>query len=210
MKPFKLNADRVTFLLGLPGTGKTTFLASRAQRAVKAGVKVYSNFAINMEGVTMIRNEDLGVYDFSNCLLLLDEGEVLADSRSYKGFSRDVTDFLMLHRHYNCEIVICAQRYMGVDVKYRALYTHFYKLRKLGEVTLALPFRKQEKDLELGYEGWQPAGIVGVLTEMKACFRPIYYGFIDSFERKKLKPFEPNDLLESRSGEFRSGVEGER
>ena len=58
-------------VFGLPRSGKTTYLAKLAYKAQKKGIKVYTNFYC--KGCYTLDFDSLGVYDYSDCLLLIDE-----------------------------------------------------------------------------------------------------------------------------------------
>ena len=132
----------ITGVFGLPGVGKSTFLAFCADRAnhgkdislgfafwkttlnsVKKYDKVFCNFPIR--GTYQLNPSDIGSADFSNCLLLIDEIMLLYDSRDWKSFSEKVKTFMALHRHYGCDIIWCSQRFNDCDVKIRALTQQF-------------------------------------------------------------------------------------
>ena len=78
-------------IFGLPGQGKSTYLAKLAKKAIKKKIKVYSNFYI--KGCYKLDFDDLGVHDYSDCLILIDEISLFCDCRSWKNFNADLVYF---------------------------------------------------------------------------------------------------------------------
>lgn len=109
----------VSLYFGLPGCGKTTLLASMAYKILKAKKPVYKHVLSNVylgvdppfDRVTYIENEDLGHFDFRDSLILLDEATIAWDSRDYKRMEKGVIKFFLLHRHYNCDLVLFTQQW---------------------------------------------------------------------------------------------------
>lgn len=187
----------ITCFFGLPGAGKSSMLAKIARKEIKRIEKgkshyrmVLSNYYI--EGCYEFRFEDLGVYDMDNCLVLLDELTLDADSRDFKNFNRNLKEFFIMHRHYGVDIVYATQQYDGVDKKIRDLTHDLYYLKKAGLFSYATAiFRTiaftEESDIKYGY---RPPSIFAILFDakhnIKLCFRPLYYKYFDSFEHKRL------------------------
>ena len=90
----------ISLYFGLPGQGKTTILAMLALQASKDKryKHVYSNIPLRIEGVTYIDNKCIGKYDLSDCLILIDEGTIFADSRDFKSFGADKIYYFMLQK----------------------------------------------------------------------------------------------------------------
>lgn len=97
----------ITCIFGLPGAGKSSYLAYSAQRAsqgkrlfcgfrpfwdISLGSaypyqRIYSNFPI--AGCYKFDWEMVGTFDFSNSLILIDEIMQLCDSRDWKNFGAE-------------------------------------------------------------------------------------------------------------------------
>ena len=122
----------VSLYFGLPGCGKTTHLVYQAIKAVKSKryQNVYTNVRIKVPGVTYIDNECIGVFDLSNCLLLIDEATLFADSRAYKSFDKSKLEYFLTHRHYNADICLYTQQWDGVDRKIRVITDRVYYIYK--------------------------------------------------------------------------------
>lgn len=186
----------VSLYFGLPGCGKTTFLAMTALKSVKSGKyeNVYSNVPLNIPGVTLIDNDFIGKFGFFNSLILIDEATLFADSRAYKSFDKGKMEFFLLHRHYNCDIVLFTQQWDGVDRKIRVITDRVYYIYK-GVLTkrwfsccyripygIIIPDPKKGGD-KLGeiVQGYaRPPFYVRLFA--KRIYRPRYYKYFDSWE----------------------------
>lgn len=146
----------ITGVFGLTGSGKSTFLAYCAQRALHGkkisirGVsvqdhvkydRVYSNYYIN--GCYQLDYNCLGKFNFENCLILIDEIMMYSDSRNYKNFSEELKYFYSHHRKYNIDVIYCSQSFSDCDIKIRNLTKHLLYCRRFGSFTLISPIRKQ-------------------------------------------------------------------
>lgn len=192
----------VSLYFGLPGCGKTTFLAMFALNAVKGGKyeNVYTNVALNIPGVTLIDNDCIGQYAFFNSLILIDEATIFADSRGWKDFAKGKMEFFLLHRHYNCDIVLFTQQWDGVDRKIRVITDRVYYIYK-GVLTgrwisscyripygIIIPDPKNGAD-KLGeiVQGYaRPPFYVRLFA--KRIYRPKYYQYFDSWDLDPLPP----------------------
>ena len=76
----------LSLYFGLPGTGKTTILAKHAKEYLEKGIykHVYCNIPLMIPGVIPIENGDIGKFDISDGVILIDEGTLFADSRDFK------------------------------------------------------------------------------------------------------------------------------
>lgn len=187
----------ITCFFGLPGAGKSSMLAKIAHdelRLMKKGKSPYKRILSNyyIEGCEEISFSDLGVYDTSDSLILLDEITLDADSRDFKTFSKQLKEFFILHRHYHCDVVYATQAFDAVDKKIRDLTHNLFYLKKAGQLTYATAiYRKititEDSDIKMGYE---IPSIIKILIDMKHnmrfCWRPRYYWMFDSFDAKRL------------------------
>ncbi len=196
----------ISGFFGLPGVGKTSFLAKIAyleNRRIKRGKskykQVYSNFWC--DGCFRLSFRDLGKYDISDSLILIDEITLEADSRDFKSFTQQLKQFFVLHRHYNCDIVYFTQQYDGLDKKIRDLTFDLWHVRKLGCFTMArriyrcLDINKDSHEIVQGYRF--PGMIETLLSFLfpfvfrirRWCFRPRYYKYFDSWDKVELPPY---------------------
>ena len=122
----------VELYFGLPGCGKTTLLTAKAYSAVRKGKykHVYSNVRISVPGVTYIDNDCIGKYNLFDCLLLIDEATLFADSRAYKSFDAGKLMYFLEHRHFKADIILFTQQWDGVDRKIRVITDRVYYVYK--------------------------------------------------------------------------------
>lgn len=202
----------ITGYFGLPGAGKSTFLAMIARkenRRIKRGrspyKKVLTNF--NCKDCYKIDFSDIGVYDIQNCLILLDEITIDADNRDYKKFKKSSVEGLVYHRHYYNDIIYFTQQWDAVDKKIRNLTHDLYYVKK----PLTFPFKyfsrarrifrtieinEYTKEIVNGYRfpNWFEIFVSMIpfssLKLGRLCFRPLYYKDFDSFDQPlELEPF---------------------
>lgn len=191
----------VSLFFGLPGAGKTTLLAFQAKKALKSGRyrNIYSNVRLSMFGVTYIDNSCIGKYNLCDCLLLIDEATLFADSRAYKEFDKGKLQYFLEHRHYNCDIILFTQQWDGVDRKIRVITDRVYYVYKgllLGHwftryyripYGIIIPNPKKDQGEKLGdiVQGYcKPNFFVRLLSPW--IYRPAYYPYFNSWERPEL------------------------
>ena len=191
----------ITGYFGVPGCGKSTFACMIAQRELKRirrGKSKYKRIFCNyyIEGCYKINYAELGYYDFSDSLILLDELTLEADSRSFKQFDSVKKKFFIMHRHYNIDIIYFTQQWDGVDKKIRDLtYTlyrisssrlpFFNKFSKAKTIYRVLDINEQTHELVNGYRFLKLLESI-FFSPSKICFRPLYYSKFDSYEREEL------------------------
>lgn len=181
----------ITCVFGLPGQGKSTYAAFLAKRALttkqgkKRYDKVYCNFS--MAGCYKLDYEDLGHYNFENCLILLDEMMNEADSRDFKKFDAFKKYFFSNHRHYGIDIVYFTQAWDDVDKKIRNNTQELYYIKKVLWWSSVNPIKQILTIDDLSHQivtGYQFQSIFSC----RFFFRPKYYSWFDSFERRELSP----------------------
>lgn len=193
----------VSLYFGLPGCGKTTLLSSLAKKGLRKRSpykNVYCNVKLNVPGLIYINISDLGKYNISDGLVLIDEATLQFDSRDYKNFSKNSLTFFLLHRHYNVDIILFTQQWDGVDRKIRVITDRVFYVYKgflLGHwftrwyrvpYGIIIPDPKQggEKLGEI-VQGYAKPGLFGRLFG-GWLFRPLWYKYFDSWEAPKLPP----------------------
>ena len=198
----------VSLYFGLPGAGKTTLMCYKAIKGLKSKRyrNVYGNVRMMIDGYTYIDNDCIGQYDLSDCLLLIDEATLFADSRAYKSFGKDKLEYFLEHRHYNADICLFTQQWDGVDRKIRVITDRVYYVYKgflLGHwfstfyripYGIIIPDPHKDKSSEkLGeiVQGYCKPNLFVRLFSPKL-YRPKYYKYFDSWERNPL-PALPGD-----------------
>lgn len=129
-------------VFGLPGAGKTVFLAKCAMTALqKKPMRVgnnylhygnYDNVFTNFycKGCYKFDFDQLGKVDFRNSLLICDETAIEADSRDFKKFSEQAKFFFHQgnRKAGNC-FIWTSQSYDSVDKRIRDLTDNYYYIR---------------------------------------------------------------------------------
>lgn len=201
----------VSLYFGLPGAGKTTMMVYVALKARKSKVyrHIYCNVPIAVDGVTYIDNDCIGKYDLSDCLILVDEGTLFANNRDYKNFSKEKTQYMLLHRHYNADLIFFSQEWASLDKRIRAVTDRVYYVYKgkfLGKwftrcyripYGIIIPDPKKDGGEKLGeiIQGYaKPPFLTRLFSPW--LYRPRYYKYFDSWDRPPLPP------LPSRYKEF--------
>lgn len=191
----------INYIFGLPGSGKSTYLAYLASREIKRIKnkkskydRVLSNFPI--KGCYLIDFNDLGVYDTSNSLILIDEATLCADSRDFKSFKKTSKQFFLLHRHYKSDIWIASQQYDGVDKKIRDTTANMFYIKRapfsfshLMRIPMHILVPEQTGEIIQGYK--MPKlleRLFNTFGSAKWIYRPLYYKYFDSFDAPFLPP----------------------
>lgn len=195
----------VFLYFGLPGCGKTTMMTAIAYKYARAGKpykNIYCNVDIKVPLVTYITNECIGQYDLSDCLLLIDEATLFADSRDFKNFDKARLQYFLEHRHYKADIMLFTQQWDGVDRKIRTITDRVYYIYKgkiLGHwfsscvrIPYGIDFPNEKKsltgakygDIVQGY--CKPPLMLRLFAQR--IYRPKWYKYFDSFEKPYLPP----------------------
>lgn len=176
---------RIDLYFGVPGSGKTTFAAYLAHKAMKAKRPVFSN--VYIKGAYQYKKEDLGVYAIENSLILCDEAGLEFDNRKMS-MTDDEIYFMKFHRHYQNDIVFFSQG-LDIDIKIRKLAQHLY----LVEPSL-LPGFIRRRTIDR-YVGLDDAGQLidkfkfrsPIFGGMKLIFAPRFRKYFNTLERKELR-----------------------
>lgn len=192
-------------VIGLPGSGKTTLLAKAAYNwlhgrsflGIPARSKVFTNF--ECPGCYKLDFDCLGLYNFHDANMLIDEIMLLADNRNFKTFPEHLKAFFCLHRRSELGICWCSQRW-DCDAKIRALTERYYLLK--DSIIPGVSFIKPiVHNMGVSRSKLDDSFTIGAPITWKILFRPYYYTLFDSFESKlhtlpepKLKLWGSGDL----------------
>lgn len=198
-----IKEDRcVSLYIGLPRSGKTTFIAYLTHLCNVCNYPVYCN--VPVLGAKPFSKEDIGKYDMTNGgkggMILLDEAGIIYDnrlsmSRDEKAFTEEALTFLKLIGHYHSHVCLFSQS-MDIDVKWvrmskdiffvkRSLifgFTSIYRVRRKLDVN---PDTHKIEDF---YD--KEDGLIHRLFHFRFRRKP-YYHLFDSYSAPPLKPF-PN------------------
>lgn len=209
----------VKLYFGLPGAGKSTVLTKIVYKHLKARRSPYkyilSNVALGnlppFDKVTIFDPNDIGKYDYSDSLIVIDEASLYFDSRSYKTFRKDTIAYFLMHRHHNNDFILATQQWDAVDKKIRVITDRVYYIYKgkwLGSwfsnyyrvpYDIIIPDPKKGVGDKLGdiVQGYAKPPFLFRLFCHRV-YRPKYYKYFDSFDRLKLpQPPHPMVLVHS-------------
>lgn len=199
----------ISGIFGLPGSGKSVYLAKCAKyaldgRPVRVGGhtlhhgdydNVFTNFPV--KGCKQLEWSRLGKVEIRNALLICDEIMMYADSRQYKNFSDDLTFFFAEHRKFNIDFIWASQTYRDCDLRIRNLTQHFYFCEPApvfgNKFTVISPitsnFKVRDGDIKEGYE-------LAPVIQRGICYMPKYWNLYDTNEligHGKLEKYQPVD-----------------
>ena len=159
----------ISAIFGLPGAGKSLLLGWMGHRAIEGKsinthgfhcgyfdkyARVYTNFPL--EGAYKLDFELLGVADYNHCLILIDEIQLFADSRNFKNFSAELSNFFTQHRKDHIDLVWCSQSFKNCDLRIRSVTDRLYYVDRsflnLIRVRSILSYFRVDGDIQEGYE----------------------------------------------------------
>lgn len=189
----------ITGIIGLPGVGKSLILSWIAHRycsrkplnvhgfsfsTFDGYEKLYTNFPF--EGAYKLDFEKLGFAQYEKCLMLCDEIQLFADSRNFKTFGDNLTEWFTTHRHDRVDFVYCTQDYSMVDKRIRSVTDRIYLLDRVAFGLLRVREIVADHDIH-GSLGW-----IYRYSNSSHYFIPrLLYKFNDSYYRIKQAPREP-------------------
>lgn len=159
----------VSAIFGLPAAGKSLLLSWIAHRAIEGKsinvhgfqcgyfdkyARVYTNFP--MEGAYKLDFDLLGIADYNHCLILIDEIQLFADSRNFKNFSENLSNFFTQHRKDHIDLVWCSQSFKNCDLRIRSVTDKLYYVDRamfnLIRVRAIISYFRVNGDIQEGYE----------------------------------------------------------
>lgn len=184
----------ISTYFGLPRCGKTTTATKHVISALRKGKDVFCNFPLtekikkikNYQNYHYITNKQITFSFFKrhpNCLLVIDEGILFANSRDFKNFSKELTYLFCLHGHLKMDIELFSQRWNGLDILIRELSEEVFYIKrgfffsKVYKIPYGVMFPENKPgEIIMGYK--RPT----LFTKKTYTFRPFYYKYFDSWE----------------------------
>lgn len=192
-KKTKLPNLILSIYFGVPGSGKTTLAAALTKKHMRKGGVVFSN--VPLKGAYRYCKDDLGKYDISDCLVILDEASIEFNSRKFKTMTEEAISFFKLHRHYRTRVCAFSQSWEDCDATIRRVAFDYNLVRKslIPFVVDVVPIRRRvgvndlTKEIcdEYRFDHW----LIRLFTT-KRYFAPLYWKMFDSWEAPKLPPMK--------------------
>lgn len=115
-----------TFIIGKPGSGKTTLMTKLAFKYIKKGWTVYAN--VEIPGTYTIPDSDITKVALQpDSVLLIDEIALIWSNRNFKTFTDEARSWWKLYRHRKLKIFAFSQS-LDADKSIRLLATKLYCL----------------------------------------------------------------------------------
>lgn len=193
----------ISGVFGLPGAGKTTFLTWIARRALQkkplyvghlwgrvplgefpSYKRVYTTFPVH--GCFRFDYENtVGIYQYENCLILIDEMSHVQDNRDYKNYTHAKKYWWSMLRHMKIDLVYCSQSYQDCDKKIQNMTTSLFLIEKRGSRSRISPVVPeqliQHHEISVGYS-------IAPWICRTTLNRKKLYQYFDSFDFKRLPP----------------------
>lgn len=190
---------RLTYLFGLKGAGKSTFMAKLMLEDIRKGWTVYTNMTdVIIPGVHIFQSKQLeNMVPPPRSSVYIDEAGLVWDNRKYKEFGDGLVEYFKLQRKYKNKVTMNSQA-LDVDKKIRDLIDSMYLCSNLlGCIGICRPLRRTIKVLEaqgnsesrlamnLVFEG---------ITKLKVFWMPSYWKWFDSF-KAPARPYIVGDVV---------------
>lgn len=178
----------ISMYFGNPGSGKTTLACKILfQEQLKGNYDhYYANFETKLAEYNSLEN--LGHWTFpKNSLVVIDEAGIEYNSRKYKTMDQKLIEWLKLHRHYGCDVIVISQSWEDVDITIRRLVSQLYYIKKILCFSMVKRIYKSvgidDKTHQI-IDYYRFGSFFGNLIGAKNIsffFRPWYYQFFDSY-----------------------------
>lgn len=146
---------------GLPGSCKTTYLASVALDCLKRNQRLHTRTGVaryvysNVRFSPLIEKEyshllryyhDVYQLDsFRDCDIIIDELSIYFDAHEWERIPKRIKRYLRLHRHYDVNIYAVAQDFLTIDKTFRRLVKYLYLVERLIGTREPSPFKPKIK-----------------------------------------------------------------
>lgn len=189
------NPNKLIFIFGKKGAGKSTYMVSLMLQHLRNGWTVYTNMHdVNISGVRLMDANSL-----SDCVpdphsvLFIDEAGLLWDNRSHKSFDKGFTEFFKLQRKYKCKVYINSQSF-DVDKKIRDLTDSMVLMSSIaGCIGVVRPIIRKVALVEASAQGESRIADnlkFGSLFSFRFLWLPSYFKYFDSFKAPERPPID--------------------
>jgi len=122
----------ISLITGLPGQGKTYYLAKLAKEAIKAKRPLWVNFHLNTTSdLVHYYNDPAMLGDVESGLIIMDEAQIYFNSRNWEAMPERVQYKLQQHRKDGLDIIGAVQNEARVDVVFRELVAEWKHCKKI-------------------------------------------------------------------------------
>lgn len=187
------NPNKLIFIFGKKGSGKSTYMVSLMLKHLRHGWNVYTNmFDVNIPGVRLMQTEDLiSCVPDPHSVLFIDEGGLIWDNRAHKSFAKGYTEFFKLQRKYKCKVYINSQDF-DIDKKIRQLTDSMVLMNSIaGCIGVVRPILRKVALVEASAQGESRIADnlkFGSLFSFKFLWLPSYFKYFDSFKAPERPP----------------------
>lgn len=187
------NPNKLIFIFGKKGAGKSTYMVSLMIKHLRQGWNVYTNMTdVNIPGVRIMDVKQLiSCAPDPHSVLFIDEGGLIWDNRGFKSFDKGYTEFFKLQRKYKCKVYINSQDF-DIDKKIRQLTDSMVLMTSIaGCIGVIRPIVRKVALVEAS-----PAGESRIadnlrfsgLFSFRFLWLPSYFRYFDSY----CAPFRPS------------------
>lgn len=180
------NPNKLIFIFGKKGSGKSTYMVSLMLQHLKKGWNVYTNMDdINIPGVRIFSIDQLKTcVPDSHSVLFIDEGGLIWDNRGFKSFDKGYTEFFKLQRKYKCKVYINSQDF-DIDKKIRQLTDSMVLMSSIaGCIGVVRPILRKVALVEASAQGESRIADnlrFGNIFSFRFLWLPSYFKYFDSY-----------------------------
>lgn len=176
----------LTYIFGLKGAGKSTYMVKLMLQDIKAGWTVYTNmFDVNIPGVRLFDvSELMERAPPPKSALYIDEAGLIWDNRAFQSFVKGYTEYFKLQRKYRNKLIINSQA-LDVDKKIRDLIDRMFLMSNIwGCIAVVRPLKRTIKVLEAQGNSESRLALNLIfegITHFRFFWMPRYWKYFDSF-----------------------------
>lgn len=181
------NPNKLIFIFGKKGSGKSTYMVYLMLQYLKKGWNVYTNMSdVVIPGVRLFTIEQLKTCaPDPHSVLFVDEGGLIWDNRGFKSFDKGYTEFFKLQRKYKCKVYINSQDF-DIDKKIRQLTDSMVLMNCIaGCIGVVRPIIRKVALVEASAQGESRVADnlrFGGLFSYRFLWLPKYFKYFDSYK----------------------------